>query len=128
MAGSSPQTITDLGALHRVIVQENITLKSGLTIKGIDLANTPSLSPLDGSPAQTPQALPSTDTSAVTNGDAPQRNPNSLKTPDERPERQHNAAALKHLTHGIPASLSPFFVGTSLEPRLSFICPNALPL
>ncbi|KAK0485978.1 hypothetical protein IW261DRAFT_1662959 [Armillaria novae-zelandiae] len=120
MSNTAPQVVKDLGALHRTSIWENIVLKVGLAAKGIDVLQTPSLSPLERSPDQLAVGLPDASgptTSAATNGavdDAQSGAPASSTTkepeiPKAGSPREHNATALKHLTHGLPSSLAPFF-------------------
>jgi E3 ubiquitin-protein ligase HUWE1 len=93
-------------------------LSAALTARGIDLAKTPILSPVDQSPAQATEPLPPTeDLVPSTNGDpSTAEESKSAETKSEaRPEEEHNAAALKHLTHGIPSSLNPFFSGSLIS-------------
>lgn len=125
MSNTSPQVVTDLGALHRASVWENIVLNLGLNSKGIDVEATPATSPLERSPEQPSVALPETDGAVhsagtahgtnTANGEQPQTALGATKT--QKPSsgkagpRENNAAALKHLTHGLPSSLAPFFQG-----------------
>ncbi|PBK91673.1 hypothetical protein ARMGADRAFT_968529 [Armillaria gallica] len=120
MSNTAPQVVKDLGALHRTSIWENIVLKVGLAAKGIDVLQTPSLSPLERSPDQLAIGLPDAAgpaPSAATNGavdDAQAGAPPSSTTkepeiPKAGSPREHNATALKHLTHGLPSSLAPFF-------------------
>jgi E3 ubiquitin-protein ligase HUWE1 len=119
MSNTSPQVVSDLGSLHRASIWENIILKVGLASKGIDVLPTPTSSPLEGSPDQANISLPETDGAATTNGtDAVQ--PEASAVPSSSPQkdvpkldgpRELNAAALKHLTRGLPTSLAPFFQG-----------------
>lgn len=122
MSNTAPQVVKDLGALHRTSIWENIVLKVGLAAKGIDVLQTPSLSPLERSPDQLAIGLPDAAgpaPSAATNGavdDAQAGAPPSSTTkepeiPKAGSPREHNATALKHLTHGLPSSLAPFFQG-----------------
>ncbi|KAJ7287510.1 hypothetical protein C8J57DRAFT_1707813 [Mycena rebaudengoi] len=91
MSNTTPQVVKDLGSLHRATVWENIVLKAGLVSKGIDIAATPSSSPLEATPEQATIPLP------------------DPEDPKQGSSRHHNATALKHLTHGLPSSLAPFF-------------------
>jgi E3 ubiquitin-protein ligase HUWE1 len=38
--------------------------------------------------------------------------------------REYNAKALKHLTHGLPSSLAPFFQGKSSLSTTQIVCSN----
>src|ERR1700722_2545565 len=124
MGSTSPDIVSDLGALHRATIWENISLKSGLSSKGIDVNITPNTSPIERSPDRTSVALPDTSTSTTANGIQPEL-PSTEILPPSRPtskqnhSREQNANALKHLTHSIPGSLAPFFQGILLLPCCS---------
>lgn len=121
------QVVTDLGALHRASIWENIALNLGLTSKGIDLQLTPASSPLDSSPTQTNVDLPpvgdstiapsgaDTTTSGEDNIPSPQ---STVKDKVAKPTgpRDWNASSLKHITQGLPNALAPFFQGKSSTP------------
>lgn len=119
MANTSPQVIADLGALHRASIWENILLKKGLVAKGIDIASTPAVSPRDGN-GNTIPAPPADNGDEVTppvesasadvqnEEETPLPNPPTTRPPSVRDQ---NAAVVKHLTHGLPGSLAPFFQG-----------------
>ncbi|TFK44714.1 hypothetical protein BDQ12DRAFT_730740 [Crucibulum laeve] len=119
MSNTSAQVVTDLGALHRASTWENIALNVGLTSKGIDVQATPSSSPLESSPSSPHTNLPDVDGSLATNGpigaangvqNVPASNAaGNKKLPKAEGPRDYNAAALKHLTHGLPNALAPFF-------------------
>lgn len=124
MSSTSPQVITDLGSLHKASVWENIVLNVGLTLKGIDVGGdiqqTPYISPSEQSPIQANVGLPQQGLNTV-NGQ-PDLNAgssevgliNAPKVPSSTlptTPRDFNAEALKHLTRGLPTSLSPFFQG-----------------
>ncbi|KAJ3900167.1 hypothetical protein F5879DRAFT_887267 [Lentinula edodes] len=118
MTSTTPQVIADLGSLHRAGIWENIVLKAALAAKGIEVYQTPSASPLDQSPnhrtidlpVQGPSVPASAPNGAVENGAS-----TSTSTPTKETHTRHagpkefNATALKHITHGIPTALSPFF-------------------
>ncbi|KAF7321292.1 hypothetical protein MKEN_00649200 [Mycena kentingensis (nom. inval.)] len=127
MSSTSPEVIKQLGALHRATIWENIVLKEGLVSKGIEVASSPLSSPLEGTPEQTTAPLPDSDVPAETSA-APAVNgvqteeqsttTTAANTPPPQPAAaapavttsgHHNAAALKHLTQGLPNSLAPFF-------------------
>lgn len=117
MGNTSPEIVSDLGSLHRASIWENIALKSGLSSKGIDVILTPNASPLEGSPDPPSIALPEAGTSTTANGIQPTSSSAEAttprgNTPKQDGPREQNAQALKHLTHGIPSSLAPFFQGT----------------
>ncbi|KAF7332527.1 hypothetical protein MKEN_00135300 [Mycena kentingensis (nom. inval.)] len=95
--------------------------------KGIEVASSPLSSPLEGTPEQTTAPLPDSDVPAETSA-APAVNgvqteeqsttTTAANTPPPQPAAatpaattsgHHNAAALKHLTQGLPNSLAPFF-------------------
>jgi E3 ubiquitin-protein ligase HUWE1 len=115
MGESASGIVSDLGALHRVSIWQNIVLKAGLSSKGIDVTPTPS-SPLDGSPDHVDLPLPEAD-AATPNGVQPETSIalTSVSAKPESPKRdgprEHNAKALKHLTNGLPNALSPLFQG-----------------
>ncbi|KAF7288667.1 hypothetical protein HMN09_01372700 [Mycena chlorophos] len=119
MSSTTPEVIKDLGALHRAVIWENIALKEGLVAKGIELASSPSPSPLEGTPEQSNAPLPDVDGDApapTLNGSESQIDevsptPPSAPTPavKEGSQQHKNALALKHLSHGLPNSLAPFF-------------------
>lgn len=115
MSNTTPEVVKNLGALHRATIWENIVLKAGLISKGIDIAATPSSSPLEASPEQTTIPLPDAETAQMTSANGVQSEPTSNPAPSpgdfKDDSRQRNAAALKHLTHGLPSSLAPFFQG-----------------
>ncbi|KAJ3855492.1 hypothetical protein EV368DRAFT_72228 [Lentinula lateritia] len=118
MTSTTPQVIADLGSLHRAGIWENIVLKAALAAKGIEVYQTPGASPLDQSPnhrtidlpVQGPSVPASAPNGAVENGAS-----TSTSTPTKETHTRHagpkefNATALKHITHGIPTALSPFF-------------------
>ncbi|KAF8658329.1 hypothetical protein AX16_002096 [Volvariella volvacea WC 439] len=139
MSNTSSEVINDLGRLHRMGVWENIVLSIGLNSKGIEVQSSPSDSPLGASSQQDlalpdvgghPVATNGEDenlgTTSVTsatpgaNQPAPQASDmhwedlllstsqKQFRTGSVGP-RDDNAAALKHLTHGLPAALAPFF-------------------
>ena len=119
MSNTSPQVVSDLGALHRASVWENIVLNVGLALKGIDIQQSPSISPLEQSPALQSISLPDRENvPAIGNeninsvsGDSAISLSNPTSNGPSGP-RDHNAEALKHLTRGLPTSLAPFFQGT----------------
>ncbi|KAJ7497325.1 hypothetical protein FB451DRAFT_1550225 [Mycena latifolia] len=114
MGNTTPEVVKDLGSLHRATIWENIVLKAGLISKGIDIAATPSPSPLEATPEQTTIPLPDPEAAAMSSANGvesePVLNPATLSgNSKHESSRQHNATALKHLTHGLPSSLAPFF-------------------
>lgn len=116
MNSTTPQVITDLGSLHRASIWENIVLKAALTAKGIEVIETPAASPLDQSPNQQTLELPEQESSmsvSTPNGVVDDSTPTPAKEPSAKREgpREFNAAALKHLAHGLPTALAPFFQG-----------------
>lgn len=119
MGDPSQDVIPNLGTLHRVCIWENILLKAGLTSQGIDMTTSPEASPLERSPTRNSTLLMENDPSITTNGVPPEPlsdvdSSSTARTDSSKPEgpREHNARALKHLTHGLPSSLTPFFQGT----------------
>jgi len=121
MNNMSPQVIADLGSLHRVGVWENIVLNLGLQSKGISLKHSES-SALSGRHAgRSGMTLPEGDASVNSelNGDLnPADGAESIIMASvplkQNGHREQNSAALKHLTHGLPSSLAPFFQGNQL--------------
>lgn len=120
MSNTSSQMVADLGALHRASIWENIVFHVGLNSKGIEIQPTPLGSPMDGSPAHHDLALPEAETGLVANGsdgaNVVSGADTSVTSVQPTPTtttgtRDSNAAALKHLTHGLPNSLAPFFQG-----------------
>lgn len=117
MGDPAEDAVPDLGTLHRACIWENILLKAGLTSKGIDSIMSPDASPLERSPSRASAPLAENDLSITTNGVQPElSNVESSSVPKLEPTkpegpREHNAKALKHLTHGLPSSLAPFFQG-----------------
>jgi E3 ubiquitin-protein ligase HUWE1 len=121
MGEGSPEIVGNLGDLHRVSIWENIVLKAGLASKGVNITSTPAGSPLERSPDRLSVGLPETD-GATPNGVQPElssapgeASPSSPATKQDSSKqdgpREHNARALKHLTHGLPGALAPFFQG-----------------
>jgi E3 ubiquitin-protein ligase HUWE1 len=121
MGDGSPEIVGNLGDLHRVSIWENIVLKAGLALSGVNVTLTPAGSPLERSPDHVSVALPETD-GATPNGVQPEStsapgeaSSSSPATGQDSPKldgpREHNAKALKHLTHGLPSALAPFFQG-----------------
>ena len=123
MNNTSPQVITDLGSLHRVGVWENIVLNLGLLSKGIAVKTSVPSSMLGRKSTNRPgMNIPEYNTSInpnELNGDLNQLDetgrtniPVSPAAPSKpNGPREQNSAALKHLAHGLPSSLSPFFQG-----------------
>jgi E3 ubiquitin-protein ligase HUWE1 len=121
MSNMTPQVVANLGALHRAGVWENIALVVGLSAKGINVAQSLTLS-MDTSPEQSTVNLDDLDASTSpggTNGvQSASTNTANVPSPDKslKDPRERNAAALKHLTHGLPNSLAPFFQGNIILP------------
>jgi hypothetical protein len=131
MGNQSEDVVPDLGTLHRACIWENILLKAGLTLKGIDTLASAEGSPLERSPSRGASAPLENYPAAgmvTTNGVPPEPEPDSFSAPADggrfpsitwhRSEalklegpREQNAKALKHLTQGLPTALAPFFQG-----------------
>lgn len=121
MNSTSPLVVADLGSLHRASIWENIALNAGLTLRGINLQTSPSSSPLEGSPKRSDVDLPDENSFtasglSATNGVQAEdgTNPmlvNGTDRSSHNDPRNNNAAALKHITHGLPNALAPFFQG-----------------
>lgn len=118
-----PKVVLDMGALHRATIWENILFKTHIASKGIELGISGHASPLERSPNHLSVTLPEpTSLSVVANGDAMEPLgvgstltsvlPLKKETPTDK-----NAKALKHLTHGLPSALAPFFQCLSYHPR-----------
>ncbi len=113
-----PQVLADLGALHRASLWENIILQPSLSSKGIELPSTPLPLAEEGSPGVATTSAPATDgtvagvTSDV-NASAGTTNPRPGQATKHQGSRAWNASALKHITHGLPNALAPFFQGVS---------------
>ena len=112
------EVMEDLGSLHRASIFENIALKSALASRGIDISSTPATSPLERSPDRGSIPLPEQDASTP-NGVASSAGVESTSTRKDNSKqdgpREKNAKALKHLTHGLPSSLAPFFQGKKIQ-------------
>jgi len=111
------QVLADLGALHRTSLWENIILQRGLSSKGIELPSTPPLAE-EGSSDVTTTTAPATDgTIAGVTSDANAGSVTTNAKPGQATKHQGprawNASALKHITHGLPNALAPFFQGVS---------------
>lgn len=120
MGSGSPDVVPDLGALHRACIWENIFLKAGLTARGIDTLPSPVSSPLEQSPARPSVPLPEADGASSTNGVQGESTTTPVSPPQPSASKQGgtqelNAKALKHLTHGLPSTLAPFFQGSHLR-------------
>lgn len=122
MSNMTPQIVANLGALHRAGVWENIALVVGLSAKGINVP--PSLLlPMDTSSDQSTVNLDDLDPSIFpsgTNGvQPPATSTNTVNVSGQdkclKDPRERNATALKHLTHGLPNSLAPFFQGIIVQ-------------
>jgi len=127
MNSTPQQVLSDLGALHRASIWENITLNVGLASKGIEVPSTPALSPEEGSPNPNAPNAPTTDgqiaasAPSATNGVQSDNGPTSssiLTGGNTKSEnaRDWNASSLRHLTQGLPNALNPFFQGNSMVP------------
>ncbi|KAF8070121.1 hypothetical protein FPV67DRAFT_1579109 [Lyophyllum atratum] len=117
MNNMTADVVTDLGALHRASIWENIALNVGLTSRGISVKPTPPPSPLGRTPnhpethlldgEDAADIIPSEAGASTT--DQANAEPSSKPSPKDEGPREHNSAALKHLTHGLPGALAPFF-------------------
>lgn len=120
MSHLQPQTVLDLGSLHRASIWENIVLNAGLVAQGImDSTSvsasgtaTPAIPEVDGVEQDGPTAASNAgESSAGVSGELLQGAGSSSaakKVPSSGPRFQ-NATAFKHITHGIPNALAPFF-------------------
>lgn len=120
MNNMSLQVVSDMGSLHRISVWENIVLNNGMIQRKGTVADLPS-SPLESlthlaSMPLTTEGGPSS--TNVLNGDLSP--PEEVETTSISRDltstaggpRERNLAALKHITHGLPSALAPFFQGT----------------
>ncbi|KAF9566753.1 hypothetical protein CPC08DRAFT_814629 [Agrocybe pediades] len=120
MNNTSLQVLKDLGTLHRASIWENIALNLGLASKGIEVQQSGSSSPLEGSPDPMVRDLPDMDT-PISNGVTPHANGaqadgvgisgsgNTVGKDKLDGPKEFNASSLRHITQGIPNALSPFF-------------------
>ncbi|CCM01158.1 uncharacterized protein FIBRA_03206 [Fibroporia radiculosa] len=120
---SAHNILPDLGALHRTCVWENIMLKSGLALQGVDVpapADVTALDPHSSStvtPTDTPpisqdtsaHTLPSTANGAQGESSVPVAS-DSVTVKDNSAKLQ-NAKIAKHLASQLPTCLAPFFQG-----------------
>jgi E3 ubiquitin-protein ligase HUWE1 len=113
-----PKVVKELGALHRASVWENILFKADMLAKGMEVGPSSQGSPLGRSPSYGSIPLPEPNVGVITNGVQP--GSASIPTQSSSPTspridtpREKNAKALKHLTHGLPSALAPFFQGSS---------------
>lgn len=132
MGHLTPQTMADLGSLHRASIWENIVLNAGLVAKGvIDGRNgaisgevTPSTLENDNAEPEEVNADAggtgvaggsSGAANGIQSGASAQEAASARKsaTTSSGPGLQ-NALALKHLTHGLPNALTPLFQGRSI--------------
>lgn len=109
-----PKVVKELGALHRASVWENILFKADMVAKGMEMGPSSQGSPLGRSPSHGSIPLLEPNVDVIANGVQPgsasipalSSSPTSPKTDTPR---EKNAKALKHLTHGLPSALAPFF-------------------
>ncbi|KIJ18752.1 hypothetical protein PAXINDRAFT_167299 [Paxillus involutus ATCC 200175] len=110
-----PKVVMDMGALHRASIWENILFKAHIASKGIELGSSGDGSPLERSPSHVSASLPEAiGSGVVANGVAPDTSGAVSSSTSVFPLRKEtvrdkNAKALKHLTHGLPGALAPFF-------------------
>ncbi|KAF8135467.1 hypothetical protein EV363DRAFT_1395968 [Boletus edulis] len=118
-----PKVVMDLGALHRASIWENILFKAHIASKGIELGISGHGSPLERSPSHISVSLPEpTSFGIVANGVAADssgaRSPTSVLPLKKETPVDKNAKALKHLTHGLPSALAPFFQCSFPSPEI----------
>ncbi|KAG1839040.1 hypothetical protein DFJ58DRAFT_860626 [Suillus subalutaceus] len=109
-----PKVVKELGALHRASVWENILFKADIVAKGMEVGPSSQGSPLGRSPSHGSIPLPEPNVGVIANGVQPGSAPipaqsSSPASPKIDTPREKNAKALKHLTHGLPSALAPFF-------------------
>ncbi|KAF5386145.1 hypothetical protein D9615_002574 [Tricholomella constricta] len=117
MSNTSPEVVADLGSLHRSSIWENIALNVGLASRGIAVKASPLSSPLGRTPNQSSTFLPDGEGGShpiygePNFMDGVQSNTVSSSRDSSKPEgpQELNSVALKHLTHGLPSALAPFF-------------------
>jgi E3 ubiquitin-protein ligase HUWE1 len=115
LSEEASSVVSDLGALHRACIWENIVLKSTLVQNGLLPSRLDKSSSADNgsSVSQTADLLNESGTLAAVPGleqaaqDQKPKDPSNKETPQQR-----NAKALKHISTDIPTSLTPFFQGT----------------
>lgn len=110
------KVIRELGALHRASIWENILFKADMVAKGMDVGPSTQGSPLGRSPSYGSVPLPEPNVGVTANGVQPETVSTSAQSSSFAPlnvdtPREKNAKALKHLTHGLPSALAPFFQG-----------------
>lgn len=107
-----PQVVMHMGALHRAFIWENILFKVHIASKGIELGISGQGSPLERSPSHISLSLPEPNSiGTIVNGVSSSTSVLPLR---KEGIKDKNAKALKHLTHGLPAALTPFFTGKHL--------------
>lgn len=122
-----PKVVMDLGALHRASIWENILFKAHIASKGIELGISGHGSPLERSPSHISVSLPEpTSFGVVANGVAAEplgarSSPTSVLPLKKETPIDKNAKALKHLTHGLPSALAPFFQCSYSLPDISLV-------
>ncbi|KAG1775444.1 hypothetical protein EV702DRAFT_1280045 [Suillus placidus] len=109
-----PKVVKELGALHRASVWENILFKADMVAKGMEVGPSTQGSPLGRSPSHGSIPLPEPNVGVIANGVQPGSasipvQSSSPTSPKIDTPREKNAKALKHLTHGLPSALAPFF-------------------
>ncbi|KAG5651874.1 hypothetical protein H0H81_007094 [Sphagnurus paluster] len=114
MSNMSPEVVTNLGSLHRASIWENIALNVGLAGLGIvtkphpilaALGRTSNLQLLEN---DTPSIL-THGGPALVDGDPPAPPISSSSSGAPESYKELNSVAVKHLTHGLPSALAPFF-------------------
>jgi E3 ubiquitin-protein ligase HUWE1 len=116
LMGEPPKVIRELGALHRASIWENILFKADMVAMGMDVGPSSQGSPLGRSPSHSWVPLPEPNVGVTANGvqpgpvSTPTQSSSSVPLKVDSP-REKNAKALKHLTHGLPSALAPFFQG-----------------
>ncbi|KAG6878824.1 hypothetical protein C0992_007445, partial [Termitomyces sp. T32_za158] len=115
MHNLSSEVLSNLGSLHRATIWENITLNVGLVSRGIAVKTTPPPSPLEITPNPSTAQLLDANSShnalvepSGGEGVAPSSSGTAMGKKSDGPQ-ERNAAALRHLTHGLPAALAPLF-------------------
>ena len=119
---SSNNILLSLGSLHRSCLWENIVLNAGLQAQGIIDASSAAISG-----AATPAVVENENAEPEENSVSGAAGPSSIDTsatqgalaaapikksvPQMSGPRFQNATAFKHITHGIPNALAPFFQG-----------------
>ncbi|KAH8107868.1 hypothetical protein BXZ70DRAFT_1014411, partial [Cristinia sonorae] len=115
-ADSAKQVVSDLGALHRACIWDNVLVKAHPVFGAVDVPAVPDL--LQALESRlSPTGTANDDATAAGTANGAQSQPTSSATPlvslpqpkKEEGPREQNVKALKHLSNQIPTTLSSFF-------------------